>query len=149
MMIHNRLRARERRIERRNMWAEWAADMKHEVAFLRRVQGLGRRESGRGVDQRVGKVWLKGPPGAGEEARGKVGMEGEKDPWIGGWDWEMHKVLRGMDEAFEREKQRSEMVFESGMIKRVERARARRDEWRREKARRREEQVDQDTAGKS
>ena len=46
MMIHNRLRARERRQASRRMWAEHIVDMRHEVDFL---FGLGVRAGGWGT----------------------------------------------------------------------------------------------------
>jgi hypothetical protein len=58
---------------------------------------------------------------------------------MGGWDREMNVLLWNMDEAFRKEGRMSGMKFKEGMVRRVERAKARRDAWRREEALRRKD----------
>ncbi|WVW82111.1 hypothetical protein I302_104116 [Kwoniella bestiolae CBS 10118] len=101
-MIHNRLRARERRIERRRTYAGWLTDMKLEVGFWKSIQSRDDEDD-----------WSK-----------------SKDPRSpGGWDAIIKNELRDMDERFQRENRRAEMVFDGGLLDRIGRAREKKERW--------------------
>jgi hypothetical protein len=186
MMIHKRLRVRERRTWKRRVWAEWAGDMKAEMAFYRRINDMGPRQRGSGSGKGAAKsqMMIEGMSQLGDtntdtrrggatdadrsgtsefdgEGKGKTSTSSTNsttttttttptptsntntrvthDPWMGGWDREMNVLLWNMDEAFRKEGRMSGMKFKEGMVRRVERAKARRDAWRREEALRRKD----------
>lgn len=103
-MIHRRLRARERRQAKRLEWAQYARDMSAEVAMWRDL-GL-------------------------EERRG-----GKEGYWVGsGWIVGMREMLRIVDEGWEGENKRKDRMYSEGMVRRVKRAKARREGWQRDQA---------------
>ncbi|OCF55635.1 hypothetical protein L486_07120 [Kwoniella mangroviensis CBS 10435] len=101
-MIHNRLRARERRMERRRLYAGLLTDMKLEVGFWKSINPL---ESG--------DDWSK-----------------SKDPRSpGGWDGIIKNELKVMDDRFRNENTRAEMVFDEGLSERISRAKEKKGSW--------------------
>lgn len=96
MMIHNRLRKRERRMERRREYASLRADLKLEVAFWRATEGDDTDWSRR-----------------------------KDDRSLFGWDKLLREEIELMDKRFIKENMRSDMIYDSNMMRRVERAKAR------------------------
>ncbi|WVO13156.1 hypothetical protein L204_100768 [Cryptococcus depauperatus] len=101
MMIHNRLRARERRMEKRKLYASLRVDMLLEVSFWKQVE-VSRRSK-----------WAPN--------------KNSKSP--GGWDAILKEELKTMDARFARENMRAEMVFEEPMLQRIKRAKVRKLQW--------------------
>ncbi|WRT63992.1 uncharacterized protein IL334_000919 [Kwoniella shivajii] len=115
-MIHNRLRARERRIAKRKEYASLLTDMKLEVGFWKSTIATAPATTPQireASNDNNNQDWVKG-----------------KDPRSpGGWDGTIKNELKLMDERFEKEHKRSEMVFDQYLLKRVGKARQRRDIW--------------------
>ncbi|WWD18000.1 hypothetical protein CI109_102447 [Kwoniella shandongensis] len=104
MMIHNRLRARERRMERRRAYASYLNDMKLETSFWR-------------------EIGASGEGGQSDWTRGKD----SRSP--GSWDKILRDEIEVMDGRFQKENRRAEMVFDNHSMERVGKARKRRDDW--------------------
>ncbi|KAK8865815.1 hypothetical protein IAR55_000962 [Kwoniella newhampshirensis] len=105
MMIHNRLRARERRMERRRAYASFLNDVKLETAFWREMEQAQKKGSG--------SDWTRG--------------KDVRSP--GGWDKIMRNEIEDMDKKFQRENRRAGMVFDKRLMGRVAKARSRKETW--------------------
>lgn len=100
MMIHNRLRKRERRMEKRRVYASLRADLKLEVAFWRATEG-------------DDTDWSR--------------RKDERSHF--GWDKLLREEIGLMDKRFIKENMRSDMIYDSNMMRRVQRAKTRKLVW--------------------
>ncbi|EIW67557.1 hypothetical protein TREMEDRAFT_64146 [Tremella mesenterica DSM 1558] len=140
MMIKRRIMVRERRIARRRLWGEWAGDIKMEVDFWRRM-GIVESKKIYHVFDTKDERGLGGIKGNWtiEEKERNDSMDAlkrdEKDikRLSGGWDLEMNRFLSMMDQQFDNEVRRAKMIFKEGVVRRVEKARTRRRQRRRER----------------
>ena len=112
MMISKRIKSREKRIAKSRLYTELMRDMSHEVNFWRQLGVVGTKD----------------------------GSNESQSEWTrGDWNTETKLMLEQMQESFQKEKARSEMIFTEEVVEKVLEAKRRRRAWRMEQAKKRKE----------
>ncbi|WWC58436.1 uncharacterized protein I303_100976 [Kwoniella dejecticola CBS 10117] len=118
--IHNRLRARERRIARRREYKSLLMDMKLEVGFWKSLptpnsdahKGHSATDEGVELDMDLAD-WVK--------------TKDTRSP--GGWDGIIKDEIKLMDQRFHKENIRSEMQFDAALLGRIGEAKEKKKQW--------------------